>query len=351
MKTKLILLLTILYLANCATTVKIPVVKSSPAGFNEFMQGGRNLGIYVYKNQGAEMGDMVSDWKTTVNGSVMNALQKKGYFKIVDVSSREARLKEVAFSQKMGGMKDISKDLSVDALLFVEVPQSPLFDCRESSKLLTRKECAVYDANRKCLSYVNKQYTQYQKELISTVFVKARMVNLETGQTIQHTNSEPARVTKTSESPHFECPSVLDGFNKALEVSSDAVADKLSPQVENLKVPLYDNADGIQSSSFKGDVQSLLSTGNKWMDTDNPNLEQAKKNWEQALQISGNRSASANWNLGVYHWSQGDLTKADDYFKQAVEKGGPGWVDSDRRELLSTFETEKQRDLKGRGIK
>lgn len=348
MKILSIFILILIFISNCATTVKIPVVTHSPKDFNEFMHGGRNLGIYVYKKDNIQM-DLNPSWKSTIEGAVVNSLQKKRYFKIVDVSTKEDRLKEVAFSQKMGGMKDLSKDLSVDALLFIHVPQSPKYECIDSSQKETKQVCESYDSNKKCTRYADKDYTVYKKTLYSTVFVNARLVNIETGQMLQHSNSEPSENAQTSTNRTvLKCPSKLSGFNYALNLASGSIADRISPTVKDMKVPIYKDAVGLsESSSNKSEIKDLLSVGNKWLDTDNPNLEYAKKSWDQALKLSGSRSASANWNLGVYHWAKADFKTADMYFVQATEKGGPDWIDSEKREVLSAFESEKQRALKG----
>ncbi|MCB1140709.1 MAG: hypothetical protein H7A24_07860 [Leptospiraceae bacterium] len=331
-----------LFLIDCASTVKIPIVKSTPKGFENFIGSGRDLGLYVYKSESANLAE-VSDWKKVIQGEVIESIRKKGYFNLVDMSSRENRLKEIAYSQLMGKGKDISKELSVDVLLFIEIPQSPASECRNYSNVKTRQVCNRYDANGRCLNYIEQNYTQYGKQLSYTVFVKARLVNLETGENLENTNSSPAILKTESESPNFDCPSSLEGFKMALDKATSELSNNLSPTMEDMEVPIYDDGDGISDSDIKSEVKGLLSTGNKWLSTDKPNLEQAKTQWEKALRISGGSSTSAYWNLGVYHWSKGDVRKAEENFKKAENQGGPDWLDSNKRNILSIFESEKKR--------
>ncbi|MCX7998765.1 MAG: hypothetical protein N3A69_07410, partial [Leptospiraceae bacterium] len=303
MRNEKLTLFIIFLLFSCSTGVKIPVVEKSPPGFQEFMRGGKNVGLYVYKSEKAQMNEL-GDWKTIIHGAILNALQEYRYFKIVDVSSREARLKEVAYNQKMGNLKDISKELSIDALLFVEVPLSPAHECKSNTYTTDKQVCVASDAVGKCLRYEMRRDLNYVKELTFTVFANARLVNLETGQTRQYANSEPVILKNTSQTPFVQCPSLLQGFNKAVEKASYNIAENLSPKMTDMEVPIYDSLDGVDRSSEK-EVEKLLSTGKKWLKGDTPNLEMAKTNWEKALSLSGGNSASALWNLGVYHWAKG----------------------------------------------
>ncbi len=90
-------------------------------------------------------------------------------------------------------------------------------------------------------------------------------------------------------------------------------------------------------------MKSLLSSGIKWLQTDSPNLELAKKDWEKALLVSGNSSASALWNLAIYYWSKGEVEKADEFFNKSNDRGGEDWIDSKKRNIISKFHLEKDR--------
>ena len=331
----------ILIFSYCTTGVKIPVVAKSPPGFQEFMRGGRNVGLYVYKSEKAQFNE-IGDWRSVIHGGVLNALQEYRYFKIVDVSSREARLKEVAYSQKMGNLKDIGQELSVDALLFIEVPISPSYECKSNTYTTERQVCKASDANGKCLRYETRTELNFVKELTYTVFVNARLVNVETGQTKQYSNTQPSVLKNTSQTPLVDCPSLLQGFNQAVEKASYNIADNLSPKMVDMDVPIYESLDGVDKSS-KDEVKKFLTTGKKWLKGDTPNLEMAKTNWEKALSLSGGNSVSAYWNLGVYHWSKGDILKADYNFKKSMEVGGPDWIDSKKRDVIAKFQEELDR--------
>jgi len=328
---------------QCGTYIKVPVVEKSPPGFQEFMGGGRNLGIYVYKSETVSFSD-TNNWKEVIHGSVLNAFQNYRYFKIIDVSSREARLKEIAYSQKIGNLKDLSRELSIEGLLFIEVPRPPSHECRSNTFTENKQVCVASDSAGKCLRYQTRTEVNFVKELTYTVFANARLVNLETAQSMQFTNSTPAVLKNTSQFPVLDCPSLLQGFKKAVEIAAYNIADHLSPKMSDMSVPIYDSVDGITDKSSKNEVKNLLNSGKKWIDTDSPNLEMAKKNWEKALSLSGGSSASAYWNLGVYHWSKGNLDTADYNFQKSLEVGGPDWIDSKKRDIISKFQAEKERE-------
>lgn len=330
---------------NCSTFIKIPVVKNSPPGFEQSMGVGRNLGIYVSKSEESIFRD-IREWKYLIQGSVLNKFLEKRYFKIVDISKREARLKEVVFSQMMGVNKDITKDLPVDILLSIEIPQEPISECNQYTQFYFRQECAKIDAMGKCLRYVQKKIPEYSKVLTYTVFVKAKMMNLETGQSLEYTNSEPAVLTRKSGSPFIDCPSKLEALNQALDIASEEIALRLSPSIEEIDVKVYKDDAGISESIRKKEIVKLLESGNSWLKTDKPNVEFAKREWEAALKLSNQKSASAFWNLGVYYWFKGDLITAGDYFKKSFQIGeDSGWVDSKKRNTISIFEAEKERLL------
>ena len=332
----------VLITIGCATYVKIPIVKSTPPGFDETVGTGRNMGIYINKKDSFFSENQ--NWKELIQGDILNKFQEKRYFRIVDVSNREARLKEITLSQMIGGSKSLSSELEIDLLLFIDIPQEPQSECKKYSNFITKKQCQRYDANGKCLSFIEKTFPEYTKELIYTVFVKARLINLENGRNIEHTNSEPAILKKTSSSPNIDCPSGLEALNDALNIASSEITDKLSPIVIDIDIPIYKDDSGIQKSPNKKPVLNLLKSGVTWLDSEKPNIEYAKRDWEKAASLSENNSLSALWNLGVYFWYKADFTKAEEWFKILREKASSeDWLDSKKRNALSIFETERQR--------
>ena len=348
---KLIVYYIILSIINCSTFVKIPIVKYSPPGFEESMGVGRNLGIFINKSDDTIFRG-VRDWKHLIQGSVLNKFLEKRYFKIVDISRRETRLKEVVFSQLMGTNKDITKDLPVDWLLYIEIPQEPNYECKNYTNFYFRQECDRIDSMGRCLRYVQKKIPEYSKVLTYTVFVKAKMINLETGQNLEYTNSEPAILTRKSGSPYIDCPSVLEALNEALNIASDEISSRLSPVMEEIEIKVYKDDTGFSESSRKKEILKLLSSGINWLGTDKPNIELAKRDWEEALRISNQSSASALWNLGVYYWYRGDLVQAGNYFNKSIRVGEAfGWLDSKKRNTISIFEAEKERLLMQNGQK
>ncbi len=246
-----IIFILVISISYCATTVKIPVVKEAPPGFWEFMQGGKDIGIHVYKKNDSTI-DNYDNIQKTIHGAILNELQRKRYFRIVDVSARSVRLNEIAFAQKIGLTKDISKELSIDGLLFIEIPGPPSWECKSSIVVRSSQTCAARNDQGKCTRYKTVSYNEYVKELIYVVYAKAKLVNLETAQSKEYTNSEPAKITKSSSNlTYSNCPSEQEGFNKALEVASASIGKNLSPEMEDYEVPIYENSAGISDNPKK----------------------------------------------------------------------------------------------------
>jgi tetratricopeptide (TPR) repeat protein len=176
-----------------------------------------------------------------------------------------------------------------------------------------------------------------------TLFVGARMVNVETGRAVAYSYARPYR--QISSPGNLRCPSGLKAFDESLAVASQEIADHLSPKVDVYDVALETDVDEVDPGVSKI-VKGYLQEGFKFAETNN--LEAASEQWEEALAESGGASAAAYWNLAAYKWYAGDMDSAQDYFRRAIRTGGPGWLDADKRETYALFKSEYRRIRLGR---
>jgi len=345
--------------AGCVAYVKVPVVTKMPEGFMETMRGGKKVGIVFVPPKQPPSWFAQMDWSRVILGEANNMLVRYRYFKIVDVSqkTRQARLQEIARSSSgmTGGTKTIGKELSIDGLIFFEIPQQPLTNCRVTSRLVRvcraySRYCSSRYSDGRCSNWsrrcdywgTERRYTAIRT---TTVFLQARLVNVETGLSKAFSNSEPY----TSRVHGPSCASALDNFNKAAIIAAGKVIARISPVVSDLKVPTEIKPIGVPDKLQKK-VNLLMEVGNKYAQADPPDFDSAKDKWQEALKASGHTSASAYWNLAIYNWYSGNLDKAEEYFKKAEKAGGPGYATGSpgcmgepRVNFLSRFKKEKKR--------
>ncbi len=341
--------LLVIFLFSCATVVKVPVVETMPPDFLNIMKGGRNVAIYVDAPEGSDAGKESADPKSTIYGAIESALIEYRYFRLVDVKSKPERLKEVALSQLLGDVKGIVAELSLDGVLYLDVPQTPQSECKSSIDKIKKTRCTKTNKEGKCLQYQEYYVNLYIKTLYYTVFVRAKLVNVFTGRSIVFTNVEPA-VLKNSSEVLVSCPSETEGYSKALKIAANNIARSVSPKMVDYKIPLLTSADGVTISENKSEVKKYLKSGVEWASADPPDYESAKKDWEKALSVSDKTSTDAHWNLAVYYWFSGDIEKANEFFEKAIEIGGPDWLSSKNRNIFTKFKQERERFRMEKGM-
>jgi len=306
------------------------------------LEGKRNIGIVAAKSQGPALPG--EDWTETVEASVSAAIVERGYFNVVDVSSRKERLRELAYTQS--GMTaeslEIGRELAINHLLVVKLPRQPRSECKVeqvtdyAATALALAKSAQGSSNGE--GGVQKKPTGV---LYLTVFVQGVLTNVETGRSVSFVNTEAHR--QQADVGDAGCPSALAAFDPAVKYAAGQLARNLSPTVITMNVPLMEDAGGTGNPERVGE---WLASGNQWAES--RNFDQAAQDWRRALNESNGDNVSALWNLAVYSWYVGDYDAAERYFDRALDAGGPSWLDGAKRELISRFQ-EQKREEEGRG--
>ncbi|MBE7440765.1 MAG: hypothetical protein HS115_20145 [Spirochaetales bacterium] len=330
----------LLVLSHCATYVKIPVVSSTPEGFQQTMRAGRNVVLVQTPYQERSVSGLPPDWSRSVIGAVEKAIVGYGYFRLVDPGSRRMRLEELARSQTglTSRQKELGRELAVDGFLFVDIAGTPAYDCRQTIDYDTRSECLRRDSQGKCLESRDVRERIVTGEIHFSMPLRGRLINTETGQALAHQHDRATRTQNHRGNP--ACPAVLKSFEAALSDSSRGIIDRLSPRVTRYSVPLLKDTPKVEN---RDDIKKALVAGIEWADTNPPNLTEAQKHWEVALRISGYQSASAFWNMGVAYWATGNLDQAEESFRRAEQVGGNSFVSGSIRRVLALFRAEKER--------
>ena len=288
---------------------------------------------------------LAEEWSDTIRASMKSALEDYGYYTILDVDSRNARYNELARSQT--GLTNyqlaIGQELQVDHLFFVNMTALPRVECK--TEMVTDSVAAASAALQLAMAakgqdvkMSNQSTSRPTGVLYLTVFVEGKLVNVETGRSVSTSTTEPFKLQNQAGNP--ECPSELQAFDGALKQAAKKIADKLSPKVHTVKLPIEDGVDDVKGGDKKL-VQQYLADGINWIEAGD--MEQAVKSWEMAMEESGGSSSSAFWNLAVAKFAAGEVDEADQLFQRAFQAGGPGFMDSTKRATYALFKKEKQR--------
>jgi len=330
-----------------ALVIRFPKFPEQTGGeLRRVMQGRRKVGIVAVKPRDPTMLQRMGyteDWSATVEAAVNAAISRRGYYTLIDVASRRDRLTELAYTQS--GMTDqqktIGQELATDGLLFIQMTNQPRQECK--TEMVTS---AMAVAGNLLSMAVSKGQARQQDTtvptgaLFLTVFIQAKLTNIETGQTVIFSVNKPFKLV--NEAGNTECPSTLAAFNGALEQASTDIADNLSPNVVEQHIVLLDDVDDLDSN-VADRIEKYLKAGNKWAESQE--YEMAAEQWQNALNESGYQSLSALWNMAVYKWYSGDMETAEKYFTQALKRGGPDFMDGNKAEIWRDFRTERKRML------
>lgn len=286
---------------------------------------------------------LAGEWQETTRGTVKKAFEGKGFYEIIDLDSRDLRYRELAHAQT--GMTrnqlKIGQELAINALLFVQMTAKPRSECKreEVSKLSAQAMQLAMMAASKGEAGAEPP-KQYAGVTYVTAFVQGTLVNVETGASVSYTSTSPYRLE--NDAGNLQCPSELTAFDGALQLAAEAIADRLSPEIVTLKIPLADDTDGLVGNTDR--VEAYLEEGIKWAEAGD--FEQASLSWERALSESGGRSSAALWNLAAYNWYAGDMDMAENYFGRSIRSAEPGWITSGKRFVYKKFKEEKERKLR-----
>lgn len=354
------LLFCLAILSTCGPTVPIRFPKYPEGVYGQqlraVMGAQKTLGIIAPDANAVLYGPFAGkDFSRIVESEVEKAINERGYYEFVDLKHRKQRLRELAKTQTglFSVQKMIGQEQAADALLVVQMAKTPKTECKVEHVFSVAKatwEVAkigyrVYMESQGHGTWIMGDPTESSLPtgvLYMTLFIKAKMVNIETGRSVAYSYAKPFR--QISKPGNLRCPSGLKAFDESVKVASQQIADHLSPKIDVHDVALETDVGDVDEN-VAGLVKGYLKEGFKFAESDN--LEAASEQWEEALAESGGRSAAAFWNLAAYKWYAGDMDQAQDYFRKAMRVGGPGWLDDSKRETYALFKSEYKRQRLG----
>lgn len=347
-------ILIMIFILGCKTTIplKFPKFPEDTQGkkLKSVLEGKKKVAVIAKElppavQRGLDKRGLASEWKETIRAAMKTTLEEYGYYNVIDVDSRNQRYEELARTQTglTRNQLNLGQEFAVDHLFFVNMTAVPRVECKiEMLKDLVAATSAALQlamaASGQNVKTDNTTVSRPTGVLYLTVFVEGTLVNVETGKSISYSVQEPYRLE--NEVGNTQCPSELVAFNKALEQATKKIADKLSPRVITVPLPLEEEDEKVQAGDQKI-INSLLKDGIKWVEAGD--VEQAINSWQSALDESGGTSASAYWNLAIAKWYMGDMEQAQKYFDQATQIGGPGFIETSKRKIIALFKQEKKR--------
>ncbi len=324
------------------------------------LAGGNTIGVIAVNTPGLVISG--EDWRPVIESSIESEISARKAFKIVDVSSRKARLTELAYTQTglTAEQRNIGQELAVNAAIFVRMTAAPKQECKKESVLndanpggaiiggLIGNDRNAVESNNE-MSFSDRMGTSMRTGLqgiagrsdtgvrYMTVFVQAKLTNLETGQSITRAISKPFRLK--NQAGNTECPSELAALNGALNMTAKEIADFLSPSTEGRSVELLTDVSDLDGDAADR-AKSDLKAGVKWAVAGD--MEKAQDRFQSALSSSSNKSLSANWNLAIIKWQAGDYDGAKKNFDQCFRLASPDWLTEPRQKLWADFKKEMQ---------
>lgn len=344
----------LIFLSSCGAgiPVKIPKfpqgnegtrLKAALDGKKRVAVVAKELSPYIARSMDASL---AAEWSDTIQAKMKSALEEYGYYTMVDVDSRNSRYNELARSQTGFSTNQlaIGQELQADHLFFVNMTAIPRVECKTEmvtdamavGKMALQLALAT-NKNNRGNSNVDTP-AQPTGVLYLTVFVEGKLVNIETSRSVSYMNTEPFRLENSA--GNQQCPSELVAFDQAMKQATEAIAKKLSPKVNVVKIPLEDSVDNLKGGD-KNLVSAYLKDGINWIEAGD--LEEAGKSWELANEESGGSSSAALWNLAVLKFATGEMGDADQLFQRALQAGGPSFLSASKRGIYALFKVEKKR--------
>jgi len=351
-----LLTLTVLVFFSCTPKVAIQFPKFPQGVYGQklktVMQGQRTLGILA-PDPGATLMANVGNFDFTeiAEGEVENAFTRRGYFEFVDLKNRKDRLRELARTQTglTRVQKLIGQEKAVDALLVVKMDRYPKMECKienlyDSAQIAVEALKLGVDIFARSQGHnlgIDTDMGNTRRPtgvLYLTPFIKAKLVNIETGRVVSYSFEKPFR--QVNRVGTVQCPTALKALDASVKEAAKEIANHLSPKIAIHKIALEKNVGNVDSATASV-VKSYLNEGMRFAKANN--LEAAAEQWEEALSESGGMSAGAYWNLAAYKWYAGEMDEAQEYFTRAMRTGGPGWLTSGKRETYTLFKQELRR--------
>jgi len=340
----------ILFLFSCKTTVpiKYPQFPEGLEGnkLRQVLQNKKKIAVIVKELPATNQGIFIkhqsfSEWQETARAVLKTTLEEYGYYIVVDIDSRSQRYNELARSQTGITKAQIAlgQELNIDHLLYVNMTAAPLVECK-TEIITTYKQVTTRVKTKDGIVEKTEMVPtkDIQRVLYLTIFLEATLVNIESGRSISNSNQEPYVLFGQIGNP--DCPSELVAFHEAIKIASRKIANKLSPRVVEIPVPLEEKDKSITIGDKKL-INQFLKDGVKWMKSGN--VEEAIKSWQIALEESGGTSKAALWNMAVAMWYQGNFLQAQRYFDQVIKLDGSDFFDSSKKKFYTIFKQEKKR--------
>ncbi len=339
-----ILLCTLISCASVEVPVAIPrFPRKHGHQLRKTLEGHRNLAVVTVKPDRKaikKLGQAAGNWDNTIEAAVSKSIAKLDYYNVINIESRKKRLQELAYSQS-GLTKEsleIGRELQVQAFLIVRMTNPPRIECKieevedyVATTAAIAVRAIVNPDNAGKINTGRRTGVRYV-----TIFVEGKITNIETGRSVSHLYTGTKRIA--SKPGNRVCTSPYKALGELFIATGQELAKNLSPRLNRLNVSLMTTSKDVQGEK-KAEVDARIQSGIEW--AKNGDMDEAKIEWEAALERSGQRSGAAIWNLAVYYWHIGDFDQAHEYFEK-IKRTKSYLLDNKKRRIIAIFNHERK---------
>ena len=313
---------------SCARSIRVRAVFDVPGHAGSALQGGRSVKIVFLgqREQARPVNRMVEQ-------ALLEELTRRNYFRMLPVihidkdnekdTGPKGNEKQRKDSMKLEGP-------AADLLLYVQV-------------LGERRECVSEDRPLpRALQFLTfyKATGYAANSVYHAVYVNVRLVRAQTGASVESTSTALFALSRWHV---FRDPCTDDHLNEAAALAARQLAEKISPRVVLMPVPLEAGARGVPEAK-RAQVEKALEAGLDAASGETPDYARSAAVWESILAETPG-SLGALWNLALYCWSLGELDRARGYFNRALQVDDADWLDHSRREIITAFDIAAEKLL------
>lgn len=289
-----------------------------------------------------------------VYGVYVNEMEKKAsdrfsaksFFNVTGIGSDEART-----MTSMKQYSEIAKKYNINTLFVMNQPNKiPTIDCRlhaetryrngacsKSIQEYKRRDNGTGYYETKCEAYEQVPYQVLTSVLSYSGQIKGELINLTNGKKISILSDPVSQESLDGAVCNGDHAGVKNRWAGRAANHAESMADKISPRIGQIHVPIFSGTDGIvESPSNKDQIPEIKKELKRSLKlAEKGSVEEAATIWKKVEELSQNKSSVSSWNLAVYFWSIGDIKQSKKYSDKSLSLASDGM-----KEKIKSYKTK-----------